>query len=65
MITTNVTNPALYTPSSSNMRQVNGYRMIEGTNVYQNTDFQQLFSGNMQSKTAKTQEGIATPSFIF
>ena len=33
MITTNVTNPALYTPSSSNMRQVYGYRMIEVTNV--------------------------------
>ena len=59
MITTNVTIPALYSPSSSNMRQVNGNRMIEATKVQQITDFQQFFPGNMQGKTVKTQEGVS------
>ena len=50
MITTNVTNPALYSPSSSNMRLVNGNRMIEVTNVQQITDFQQFFLETCKEK---------------
>ena len=53
MMTTNATNPALYTPSSSNMRLVNGNRVIEVTNVQQITDFQQFFPETCKDQQQK------------